>query len=266
MTATDPAFPITGRVSRTEVRIRPSHVRGGGVAKLTAVGAALLDAAFDDLVEANGGWIPGMALMVRANVIDHWEPARLGERLTIDVACGGLARHWLEHRTRGTGSRGAHVEISTSWVLVDVAAGRPARLPEAVVTAYADAADRRPRAVPRIPPPPPDADRRPWSVRADDLDGNDHVNNAAYLSAVAEALETCPVPVPHRVEILYRNELSWPSRPNLVTAVRSGDDSGAGPVEAWLVGDTGVHAAMRITALDPADRPDRPDRPAQPTR
>jgi acyl-CoA thioesterase FadM len=222
------------------------------VAKLTDVAAALLDASFDDMVAVNGGWIPGKALMVRANVVDVWVPARMKESLEVEVACGGLARHWLEHRTRATGDRGAHLEVSTSWVLVDIASGRPAALPDGVLDGYAEAADRRPRPVPRIPAPTTEAERRPWPVRADDLDGNDHVNNAAYFSAVAEVLEVRPLPVPHRIEILYRTELNWPSVPDLVWA---DSPQGGGATDAWLVSGAGVHTAMRVSPLDPAARP-----------
>jgi acyl-ACP thioesterase len=259
VTALDLVFPTAGRVARSTVVIRSSQIRRGGVAKLTDIAAALLDASFDELVEVNGGWIPGKALIVRANVVDVWVQARMNETLDVEVACGGLARHWLEHRIRAVGSRGAHLEVSTSWVLVDMMSGRPAPLPEGVANGYAEAADRRPRAVPRVPARPADgAARRPWPVRADDLDGNDHVNNAAYFSVIAELLEARPIPMPHRVEILYRAELTWPSVPDLVWSQGAG--GAVGSTEAWLLSEAGVHTAIRISPLDPADRPPMPRR------
>ena len=254
MTALDLVFPTSGRIARSTVVVRSSQIRRGGVAKLTDIAAALLDASFDELVEVNGGWIPGKAMIVRANVVDVWVPARMNETLDVEVACGGLARHWLEHRTRAVGTRGAHVEVSTSWVLVDIASSRPAPLPARVADGYAEAAGRRPRSVPSLPARPPSGTtRRSWPVRADDLDGNDHVNNAAYFSVVAELLEARPVPVPHRIEILYRSELTWPSAPDLVWS-----EGADGSTDAWLLSDTGVHTAMRISPLDPADRPSTP--------
>lgn len=262
---TDPrAQPGTeARTTRSKAAVRPSQVRRHGIAKLTEVAAILLDAGFDDLVEVNGGWMPGRAAVVRANVVDQWVPARLGEVLDVAVACGGLARHWVELRASARGSDGAHVVVSTSWVVVDVATGRPAPLPDAVVEGYA-AAGRRPRPVPRIGPPPGQGVRRPWPVRADDLDANGHVNNAAYLSVVAEVLERDPVPTPHRVEVVYRSELTWPAVPDLVT-VDAGSRDRSAPLEVWLVGDGGVHAAMRITPLDPAQRPVASGEPGEPT-
>jgi acyl-CoA thioesterase FadM len=258
VTAVELAFPTAGRVARSKISVRPSQIRRGGIAKLTDVAAALLDASFDDLVAINGGWIPGKALIVRANVVDVWVAPRINEELDVEVACGGLARHWLEHRVRATGTRGAHVELSTSWALIDIATGRPSPLPDAIADGYADAVGRRPRPVPRIPGPPADVERRPWPVRADDLDGNDHVNNAAYFSVVAEVLEARPVTLPHRISILYRAELTWPSVPDLVWSAASVPSEGAAgepPVEAWLVGEEAVHTAIRVIPLDAADRP-----------
>jgi acyl-CoA thioesterase FadM len=271
VTAVELAFPDTGRVARSQISVRPSQIRRGGIAKLTDVAAALLDASFDDLVAINGGWIPGKALIVRSNVIDVWVAPRIDEHLDVEVACGGLARHWLEHRIRATGSRGAHLELSTSWALIDIASGRPSPLPDAIADGYADATGRRPRPVPRIPGPPDDVERRPWPVRADDLDGNDHVNNAAYFSVVAEVLEVRPVPLPHRIAILYRSELTWPSVPDLAWAPATGSSEGSAaepPVEAWLVGGELVYTGLRITPLDAAARPEVPDgddRPGQAT-
>ncbi|MFA9272020.1 MAG: hypothetical protein ACEQSX_14935 [Baekduiaceae bacterium] len=68
------------------------------------------------------------------------------------------------------------------------------------------AGDRRVRA--RLfhdPAPPPGAPARPFAFRAADLDVADHVNNAAYWTALEELLAGADAPaVPYDAEIEHR--------------------------------------------------------------
>ena len=67
--------------------------------------------------------------------------------------------------------------------------GRPAALGEAFHARYGEAAgERRVSTRLALPGPPADAETRPWSVRAVDLDVFDHVNNASHWPILEEVI------------------------------------------------------------------------------
>ena len=84
------------------------------------------------------------------------------------------------------------VEAESDWVLIDVASGRPRRIPEDVERSFD--APSGPASAPRAPwdpTVPPVAPRRTAAaVRFTDLDSLGHVNNAAYLDVLMEAALT----------------------------------------------------------------------------
>lgn len=77
----------------------------------------------------------------------------------------------------------------TSWLLLDLAAGRPVK-PASHIEGLKDrsTAEIDPK-FRDIPAPAPDASvtRIPWPIRFHDLDANGHVNNAAYFEWIYEA-------------------------------------------------------------------------------
>jgi acyl-CoA thioester hydrolase len=83
----------------------------------------------------------------------------------------------------------AMVEAESDWVLVDVATGRPRRIPEEVERAFGapSGADSTPRAAWDATVPPVAAQRTAAAVRFSDVDSIGHVNNAAYLDVLMDA-------------------------------------------------------------------------------
>jgi len=81
------------------------------------------------------------------------------------------------------------VEAESDWVLVDVATGRPRRIPEEVERAFGapSGADSAPRAPWDATVPPVSAQRTTAAVRFSDVDSIGHVNNAAYLDVLMDA-------------------------------------------------------------------------------
>jgi len=81
------------------------------------------------------------------------------------------------------------VEAESDWVLIDVASGRPRRIPETVERAFdaPSGAASTPRAPWDETLPPVTPRYTPAAVRFTDLDSLRHVNNAAYLDALMEA-------------------------------------------------------------------------------
>jgi acyl-ACP thioesterase len=81
------------------------------------------------------------------------------------------------------------VETVGLWVHVDRTTGRPKPLPDGFERIWGERARaRRVRARLFHGPPPEDARRTSWPLRATDIDVVGHVNNAAYWAAVEEEI------------------------------------------------------------------------------
>lgn len=131
----------------------------------------------------------GCLWLVRRSSFELVRPARAEEPLEI--------RTWVEdfrrvrsHRRYAVSVRGEPLlDARTDWVYVDAATGRPRRIPAEIERALADegvaAAERAPW---QSPPPPPSPARSTHRVRVADLDGLAHVNNAAYLDVLVQAV------------------------------------------------------------------------------
>jgi acyl-ACP thioesterase len=89
------------------------------------------------------------------------------------------------------------VSAKTSWVLIDLAAGRPVRATQRLPEIFSDVADDPPidgefTEIPKLPEPSdglpePCQDGSPFVVRFHDLDANGHANNAVYFEWAWEA-------------------------------------------------------------------------------
>jgi medium-chain acyl-[acyl-carrier-protein] hydrolase len=84
--------------------------------------------------------------------------------------------------------KGPVASADTSWILIDLERGRPLRLDRHTTDLYVKESCPMDGDFPDIPVVPDLADERPFSVRRWDLDRNNHVNNAVYISWAAEAV------------------------------------------------------------------------------
>jgi acyl-ACP thioesterase len=146
--------------------------------------------------------------VVRRSVVDVVRPPRWGEWLDMATWCSGLGGRWAGRRMAMVGERGGRVEIDTLWVHLRPDTLTPARLPEAFLDIYAEAAAGRKVTARHVLAPPPAGDggdgagtgagagrqRIGWPLRVVDYDVMNHVNNAAYWSAVEEVLAMAPGP------------------------------------------------------------------------
>lgn len=243
----EPLTPVPGEgrrfVGRRQVRL--GDVTADGRLRLDALTRYTQDVSNDDTTDA--GLLDDMAWVVRRTTVDTIVPAGFGERLEFVTFCAGLGRRWAERRLHVTGDRGAALEVSTLWVHVDAASGRPRQLPAQFLELYGQAAGGRTVGARHgNPPMPPDALGRPWPVRAVDLDLFGHVNNAAYWAVVEELLADEPLSPPHRAVAEYGAGLGRGSDVQL-RWVRS-----AGALGAWLVSGNDVHASFAVRPLPPA--------------
>jgi acyl-CoA thioesterase FadM len=152
----------------------------------------------------------GLAWVVRAAELAVLAPVPLGKTLTFSTAVTGFRRVWVRRRTEarladGTLALWGH----TDWVILD-ARGLPGRVPAEFLTAFGVSPRTfEPGRVP-LPPAPDDAVVHRALVRPQDLDPMGHVNNAAYLDYLEEALHAAgpaaaslTTAVPRRVRLEY---------------------------------------------------------------
>jgi acyl-ACP thioesterase len=126
----------------------------------------------------------------------------LGERVRLETWCSGIGQRTAERRTTLHGDRGGAVAAVAVWAHLDPATGAPGRLGERFAEVYGPSAGPdRPDHRLRHAPPPPDAQRRPWTFRAADVDVAGHVNNAVYWEALEEDRE---IPAALTIEAEHR--------------------------------------------------------------
>ena len=216
--------------------MRLGDVDPRGRMRFDAIARHLQDVASDDAADSglDGGWV------VRRTLIAVTHPPTLAEDLQLTTFCTGTGRSWAERRTSLSGARGAAVEAVSLWVHVDPTSGRPAALGEAFHARYGEAAgERRVSTRLALPGPPADAEVRPWTVRAVDLDVFDHVNNASHWPALEEVMAGTGTDRVGVAEIEYLLPVDIDTPVELRAAVTA---DGAG---AWLVAGGRVHTALR---------------------
>jgi acyl-ACP thioesterase len=229
--------PTAGRVFEGLRKVRIGDVDPGGRMRLDAAVRFLQDLSADDTADAA---LPDAeAWVVRRTTIEVHRFPRYLEGLALATWCSGTGSHWAERRVTIVGDRGGQIEATSIWVHVDLASGRPSRIPAGFDEIYGEAAGgRRVKARLVHPDPGPDANRQPWVIRHTDLDVLDHVNNAAYWEAVEEARavdDTLRAPL--RVEVEHHNALGHGDAAELVTT-REGD-----ALHVWVTGPVGVGAS-----------------------
>ena len=130
-----------------------------------------------------------LAWVVRAAELAILEPVALGQSVALSTAVIGFRKVWARRRTEGRLPDGRLVLWGhTDWVMTDVVRGLPGRVPPEFPGVFASPPGPfEPGRVP-LPPTPDDAVRHRSRVRPQDLDPMGHVNNAAYLDYLEEAL------------------------------------------------------------------------------
>lgn len=235
-------LPATGRVFRGERPARLADADPRGRLRFDAVARYLHDLSNDDTRDAalsdDSSWV------VRRTVIDVVVAARFLEKLRLSTWCGGTGSRWAERRVSIQGAKGASIEATSLWVHVDLASMLPKRLGDDFLGLYGEAAAGRTVGSKLLLPGPPEgAASRPWPLRRTDYDVLDHVNNAAYWSALEELVGERPdlVDGPCRGTV----EFAKPIEVGAEVELRWVD--GDGEVSAWLVVDGTVHAALDLT-------------------
>jgi len=130
----------------------------------------------------------GLAWVVRAAELAVLRPIRLGQTLVVSTAVTGVRRVWARRRTEARLADGTLVLWAhTDWVMID-GRGMPGRVPAEFHAVFAvPPGSFDPGRVP-LPPTPREATLTRSVVRPRDLDPMGHVNNAAYVDYLEEAL------------------------------------------------------------------------------
>ncbi len=130
-----------------------------------------------------------VAWVVRAAELAVLAPMPLGGVLTLRTSVTGFRRVWSRRRTEGRLDDGTlALWAHTDWVITDTARGLPGRVPAEFPAAFAaPLGSFEPGRVP-LAETPADGVSYASRVRPQDLDPMGHVNNAAYLDYLEEAL------------------------------------------------------------------------------
>jgi acyl-ACP thioesterase len=235
--------PRAGRVFEEARRVRLADVSPGGRLRLDAATRYLQDLSADDTDDAA---LPDAeAWVVRRTVIEVQVFPRYLEALELATWCSGTGSRWAERRISVVGQAGGRMDAATTWVHVDLATGRPRRVPEGFAAIYGEAAGGR-TVTARLehPDPPPGARSVPWALRFTDFDVLSHVNNAAYWEAVEEALAARrELRAPLRAEVEHRTAIERGAAVELVVADEADE------LAAWLLADGEVAASARVRRL-----------------
>ena len=201
-----------GRLFTGVRKIRLGDVDPSGRLRFDGLTRYTQDVSNDDTTDADLPDSPGW--VVRSTVVDELVPGVLDENLVFDTFCSALGKRWAERRLTVKGDGGAHYEVATLWVCVDLGAGQPTVLTDEFLDVYGSAAgDRRASARQLNPKLSSLADgagdhltAESWQLRRADFDTLGHVNNAAYWAAVEQWLE--PFAHPRRARVEYGRGLA----------------------------------------------------------
>jgi acyl-ACP thioesterase len=128
----------------------------------------------------------GLTWLARAAEVGVEAEIRVGDELTGTTRVVGWRRVWARRRTEFVDATGALVGWThVDWVLLD-ARGAPTRIPVDFQPVFGAPDAGFPLARVPLSEPPPDAGRARITVRPQELDPMDHVNNAVYADWVEE--------------------------------------------------------------------------------
>jgi len=169
-----------------------------------------------------------------------------GDVLSISTQVIGWRHVWARRRTEvrrvgssaGLAAGDVAATVDTDWVLLTTA-GKPARVPDDIAQCFStDQPFIRDRIV--LPEPASEVTRLTTRVRPLDVDPMRHMNNAAYLDMVTDALARMPAAQRPKALDCYRIGYVQPALPG--TPIE---------VSCWPVGDDQV--ACRISDGDGAE-------------
>lgn len=134
----------------------------------------------------------GHIWLIRETNIEYLRPLRFGDSVEVTTWVDDFrrvrSRRMYELRSVASGEMVA--KASTDWVYIERETGRPARVPEAMVAAFApDGLPDTPSTrdpFPAMPAPPPGVVTVRREVEWRDIDPQQHVNNANYLNYMEE--------------------------------------------------------------------------------
>jgi acyl-ACP thioesterase len=215
-----------GRRFSEEFLVRLGDADERGVLRLDAAARYLQDVATDDWsdadVESSDTWVVRRTTLRR---VDERPWPRYLETVALTTWCGGTGAAWAERRTDVSLDGERVLEAVALWVPVD-ATGHPLRLRESFFGVYGeDARARRISGRVSVPPMGDGATRRPWPLRAADLDMVGHVNNAAVWEALSEVV-TAPlaqVSVTHHGALEREDDVELVSAPGVVWLTVGGE-------------------------------------------
>lgn len=231
---------MEGRVISLTSRAGLGDVRPDATMRLDAIARLVQDVA--DLDAATAG-IPGMGIWIlRRLELDLARVPRFRAALTAQTWCSGVGAAWAERRTDIAVDTVHCIGATALWAHTNAERGTPERLPPGFDEVWGVSAHgRKVSARLRHEPPPLDAVRRPWPLRATDIDVVGHVNNAAYWAPVEDELARRNYPRVRRAEIEFRSGLDRDETATFLCADRP--DGFA----SWLVVDDDVRASMLVT-------------------
>ena len=230
-------------------RVRFDECNPDGIARSSAILRYAQDIAWihSERLGFGGEWYAerGLAWVVRAAELVVLAPIPLGTTLTLATSVVGQRKVWARRRTDGHLADGTLALWGhTDWVMTDHR-GAPSRVPPEFMTAFdVPLGSFEPGRVP-LPPTPADAVLHRVDVRPQDLDPMGHVNNAAYLDYLEEALfaagpggAVLTAAVPRRIRLEYL----YPASPGAMLtgaawAMPAAPDAGAGDGWAWRLID-----------------------------
>jgi len=213
--------------------VRLSDVTPKGRARLDAVARYLQDIGNDDAVDGIGEAASAWVVRRTTLAVERFPVFR--EVLALSTWASGVGSRWAERSTSITGSEGAAIHATALWVHVDLATGRPKRLPETFDAVYGEAAGGREVSARLGHDNPPDgAVAVPWPARFSDFDVLGHVNNAVYWAVVEEHFDLV---APVTVVLEYRGGID---RGQAATVVTAGDS-------LWIVAEGSVAASARLS-------------------
>ncbi len=242
-------LPATGRRFSDTRRVRLDEAGPDGLLRLDSLACHLQDIATDDYLAAGFGddrsWV-----LRRLLVVVH-SPAAFDETLTLTTWCSGLGSRWAERSTQLRGARGARIDAAALWVYLDPATGIPRRLAGKFEETFGPSAGGRRVGATLLHPPPTDDDgSSSWVPRWCDLDVLGHVNNAAYWTAVLEAVATRRLQCPYRAEMEHRAAAS--AGEPLGTPLSVAAD---GTLQMWFVNEAGL-CASALVGPEPSSCPE----------